>query len=62
MRFAFRRYFVITMGGLAMIMFVIRFVLFTIYESPKVSLIPRAALKILISPCANLVSDGKGAR
>lgn len=29
------RWFVITMGGLAMIMFVIRFVFFTIYESPK---------------------------
>ncbi|KAL6245884.1 hypothetical protein RBB50_007037 [Rhinocladiella similis] len=29
------RYFVIAMGGLAMVMFLIRFVLFTIYESPK---------------------------
>ncbi|EOD52556.1 putative membrane transporter protein [Neofusicoccum parvum UCRNP2] len=29
------RYFVICMGGLAMIMFFIRFVCFTIYESPK---------------------------
>lgn len=29
------RYFVIAMGGLALIMFFIRFVLFTIYESPK---------------------------
>ena len=29
------RYFLITMGGLAMIMFLIRFVFFTIYESPK---------------------------
>ena len=29
------RYFQITMGGIAMIMFFIRFVLFTIYESPK---------------------------
>lgn len=29
------RYFMITMGGLSMIMFVIRFALFTIYESPK---------------------------
>lgn len=29
------RYFLITMGGLAMVMFFIRFVLFTIYESPK---------------------------
>ncbi|EOO04198.1 putative membrane transporter protein [Phaeoacremonium minimum UCRPA7] len=29
------RYFVITMGGLTLIMFFIRFVLFTIYESPK---------------------------
>ncbi|EXJ89840.1 MFS transporter, metabolite:H+ symporter [Capronia epimyces CBS 606.96] len=29
------RYFLITMGGIAMIMFFIRFVLFTIYESPK---------------------------
>jgi MFS family permease len=29
------RYFLITMGGLTIIMFLIRFVLFTIYESPK---------------------------
>ena len=29
------RYFVITMGGLTLLMFFIRFVLFTIYESPK---------------------------
>ncbi len=29
------RYFVITMGGLTLLMFLIRFVLFTIYESPK---------------------------
>jgi MFS family permease len=29
------RYFLIAMGGLAMIMFVIRFAFFTIYESPK---------------------------
>lgn len=29
------RYFLIAMGGLGMIMFVIRFVFFTIYESPK---------------------------
>lgn len=29
------RYFLIAMGGLAMVMFVVRFVLFTIYESPK---------------------------
>ncbi|WVR07882.1 hypothetical protein IAU60_004925 [Kwoniella sp. DSM 27419] len=29
------RYFVITMGGIALIMFIIRFVFFTIYESPK---------------------------
>jgi len=29
------RYFLITMGGLAMVMFVGRFVFFTIYESPK---------------------------
>lgn len=29
------RYLMITMGGLAMIMFIIRFVFFTIYESPK---------------------------
>ncbi|KAJ5605209.1 hypothetical protein N7510_010363 [Penicillium lagena] len=29
------RYFMIAMGGLAMIMFIIRFVFFTIYESPK---------------------------
>ncbi|KAJ5225036.1 hypothetical protein N7468_006261 [Penicillium chermesinum] len=29
------RYFLIAMGGLAMIMFIIRFVLFRIYESPK---------------------------
>lgn len=29
------RYFLIAMGGLSMIMFVIRFVFFTIYESPK---------------------------
>jgi len=29
------RYFVITMGGISLIMFLIRFVLFTIYESPK---------------------------
>jgi hypothetical protein len=29
------RYFVIAMGGMAMIMFIIRFVFFTIYESPK---------------------------
>ncbi|KAJ5096359.1 hypothetical protein NUU61_005715 [Penicillium alfredii] len=29
------RYFLITMGGLAMLMFIVRFVFFTIYESPK---------------------------
>lgn len=29
------RYFMIAMGGIAMVMFLIRFVLFTIYESPK---------------------------
>jgi MFS family permease len=29
------RYFLITMGGLTLIMFFVRFVLFTIYESPK---------------------------
>jgi hypothetical protein len=29
------RYFVITMGGISLIMFLIRFLLFTIYESPK---------------------------
>ncbi len=29
------RYFLIAMGGIAMVMFFIRFVLFTIYESPK---------------------------
>ncbi|KAJ6015856.1 hypothetical protein N7540_010447 [Penicillium herquei] len=29
------RYYMITMGGLGMLMFVIRFVFFTIYESPK---------------------------
>ncbi|KAK8061429.1 MFS-type transporter PB1E7.08c [Apiospora phragmitis] len=29
------RYFIITMGGLTLLMFVIRFALFTIYESPK---------------------------
>jgi MFS family permease len=29
------RYFMITMGGLTLIMFFVRFVLFTIYESPK---------------------------
>lgn len=29
------RYFMIAMGGLSMVMFVIRFALFTIYESPK---------------------------
>jgi hypothetical protein len=29
------RYFVIAMGGISMIEFFIRFVLFTIYESPK---------------------------
>jgi MFS family permease len=29
------RYFMITMGGIAMIMFFVRFVCFTIYESPK---------------------------
>lgn len=29
------RYFVIAMGGIAMLMFVLRFVFFTLYESPK---------------------------
>lgn len=29
------RYFLITMGGLTLVMFLIRFILFTIYESPK---------------------------
>ncbi|KAI9861025.1 MAG: hypothetical protein M1824_002791 [Vezdaea acicularis] len=29
------RYFMLTMGGLAMVMFILRFVVFTLYESPK---------------------------